>query len=119
MSHEEESMRKCSLIWSAVLAIALLTSAPARAVPISAPAGLKAASAEIHLTENVRYYRHYRYRPYYRRYYRPYYYRPYRPYYYGYGPYYRPYYYRPYYYRPYWGYGYYPRPYYFGPRFYW
>lgn len=131
-----------------VLAATALT-APAQAMPLSAPAALKDASNSLAMTEQVYcygggcgYYRPY-YRPYYgyRRYGYGYGY-GYRPYGYGYGGYgygYRPYY-RSYYgygggcggcgygygyRRSYWagGYGYYdyaPRPrYYFGPRVYW
>lgn len=112
-----------------LIVAAFLSLAPARAMPISAPAALKSASDEINLTETVcwgcGYYRprYYGYRPYYRPYgygygygYRPYY----RPYGYGYGYGYRPYY-RPYGYG--YGYGYRPyyRPYYsgyYGPGYY-
>jgi hypothetical protein len=82
------------------LAAALLSSSPARAMAIPAPAGLDGAVKAIDVMEQTTYYG-----PYGRRYYRPYAYRPYyRPY--AYRPYYRPYAYRPYaydqsyYYRP-------------------
>jgi len=101
-----------------------LSAAPAKAVPISAPAALKGAGEAINLAGNVcygecgydgpRYYRPY-YRPYYRSYYDRPYYRSYsyydRPYYrsYGYGP---SYYHRP---VPWWVSGpyYQPRPRYY------
>jgi hypothetical protein len=112
---------------SAFLAAAVvLSAAPAKAVPVSAPAALKGAGEAISLTENVCYGEcGYYGGP---RYYRPYY----RPYYRSYSYYHRPYY-RPYY-RPHYGYGYgyrpvpgwvsgpyyQPRPrYYFGPNVYW
>jgi hypothetical protein len=109
----------------ALLAAVSWSSAPAQAMPLSAPAALQGAADKLTLTDKVWCYDScgggYGYRPYYRTYYRPYY----RPYYgYGYRPYYRSYYggygYRPYY-RPYrygygYGYGYRPRPrFYVGP----
>jgi hypothetical protein len=119
----------------ALLAAVFWNSAPAQAMPLSAPAALKSAADQLTLTDKIwcgdgcgggYYYRPY-YRPYWRPYYRPYYgyYRPYRPYYGYYRPWYRPYYgygyHRPWY-RPYYGYGYGygPRPrYYVGSRIYW
>lgn len=112
----------------ALLAAVWTGSAPAQAMPLSAPAALKDAAHELSMTDKVwcwdgcggGYY----YRPYYRPYWRPYYgyYRPwYRPYYGAYRPWSRPYYgygYRPWS-RPY-GYGYGPRPrFYVGSRVYW
>src|SRR6266568_6617081 len=85
-----------------------LTAAPARAVPMSAPAALKSAGDAINLTANVCYGEcGYYDRP---RYYRPYY-RSYddRPYYRGYSNYDRPYY-RSYGYGNGYGYGYRPVP---------
>jgi hypothetical protein len=99
-------------------AVVALSAAPAQAVPLSAPAALKSASAAIDATTNVCWdcgYNGPRYdRPYYRSYYRPYD----RPRYYG-GYYDRPYY-RPYY-RSYgygYGYGYRPEPWVSGPYYY-
>ena len=101
-----------------------LSSQPANAFTLPAPAALNDAAATLGAAEKVTYYYRGGYRGYYRGgyrgyyrggyrgYYRPYYrsyYRPYRPYY---RPYYRSYY-RPYYrpyYRAYWG----PRPYWGG-----
>src|SRR4029078_10178034 len=103
----------------ALLAAVSWTSAPAQAMPLSAPTALKGAADEIAVTDKVNCwdgcyrpsYGYYRpWRPYYgySRPWRPYYagygYRPYRPYY---GGYHRPY------YRPYYaGYGYGYRPFY-------
>jgi hypothetical protein len=121
-------MRRCvlSALGSTFLgAFVALSTAPAQAVPISAPAALKGAGEAINLTGNVCYgygcgggYGYGGYygpprRYYYRPYYSPYYYRPryYNTYDYGYRPY-RPYY-RPYGYG--YGYGYRPEPWVSGP----
>jgi hypothetical protein len=116
---------------AACLAATPLTSKPANALALTAPAGMAAAADALSETQKVTYGYGWGYRPW-RPYYRPIYYgyRPWRPYYrpayYGHRPwrpYYRPVYYgyRPYY-RPAY-YGYRPwRPYYrpafVGPRFY-
>ena len=99
-----------------------LSSTPAHALPLPAPAALNDAADALNVTEKVGYGYGYGVRPWrsYYRPWRPYYgygYRPWRPYYgYGYG----------YGYRPYYGYGYRPnygyfRPFYrpvvYGPRF--
>ena len=105
------------------LAAMLLTSKPANALALTAPAGMAAAADALSETQKITYGYGWGYRPW-RPYYRPAYYgyyRPWRPYYrpiyYGYRPwrpyygYYRPYY-RPAYYRPYF------QPAFVGPRFY-